>query len=162
MQAIKFRRLRRDELEEVRDQFVKFLSVNGIAAPDWQRMKEDDPERADGYILQFSQIVFAGVIERIEYLVDRKANDLRTYKAGPGKIEMRGLLLDGETTVDFTKTDLPPDELFARLKSENVKTKLYSAERKYRPSGRDQDLFVLLEQGALIDDGYLFETLAGL
>jgi len=162
MKESKFRRLRRNELEEVRDQFVKFLGVNGIDAQSWQKMKEDEPGRADGLILQFSQIVYAGVIEKVQYLVHRKPNDLRTYKTGPDKIEMRGIFLDGATTLDFTKNDLPPQEMFARIKAEGVTPKIYSAERAYHPSGRDQDIFLIMEEGALIDDGELFETLANL
>lgn len=160
MKETKFRRLRRDELEDVRDQFVKYLGLNGIDAGSWQKMKEEKPAQADGFILQFSQIVFSGVIGKIEYLVHRRAHDLRTYKTGPDKIEMRGILLDGPTSIDFTVTDLPPDEMFARIKADGVNPKLYSAERSYRPEGRDQDIFLIMEEGALIDDGALFKTLA--
>lgn len=162
MEETKFRRLRRDELEEVRDQFVKFLGVNGIDAISWQKMKEDQPGRADGLILQFSQIVYAGVIEKVAYLVHRKPNDLRTYRTGPDKIEMCGIFLDGESSLDFTKDNLPAAEMFARIRAEGVKPKIYSAERAYLPAGRDQDIFNIMEEGALIDDGELFETLAGL
>lgn len=162
MKETKFRRLRREELEEVQSQFVKFLAVNGVDAGSWQRMKENDPGRADGLILQFSQIVYAGVIEKIKYLVHRKPNDLRTYKTDADKIYMRGVLLDGETTIDFTTSELTPQEMFDRLKSENVSAKLYAAERAYLPIGRDQDIFTIMETGALIDQGELFETLAGL
>ncbi|MEO0734452.1 MAG: DUF6495 family protein [Bacteroidota bacterium] len=164
MKETKFRRLRRDELEEVRDQFVKFLGVNGIDAGSWQKMKAEEPSRADALILQFSQIVYSGVIEKIEYLVVRKAHDLRTYKTGPDKIEMRGILLDGETSIDFTATEgLSPQNIFDQLKVDGVSPKLYSAERAYLPIGRDQDIFTIMENdGALIDSGELFETLAGL
>ena len=43
MKETKFRRLRRDELEEVTGQFVKYLSVNGIDAGSWQKMKIKEP-----------------------------------------------------------------------------------------------------------------------
>lgn len=162
MKETKFRRLRRDELEEVTDQFVKFLAVNGIDAGSWQRIKEDDPARADALILQFSQIVYSGVIERVKYLVHRKPNDLRTYRTDADKIYMRGLYLDGETSVDLTKSDLAPAEMFARLKADGASPKIYSAERAYLPIGRDQDIFLIMEGGALIDDGEIFETLAAL
>lgn len=162
MKETKFRRLRRDELEEVTGQFVKYLSVNGIDAGSWQKMKVKEPSRADGFILQFSQIVFSGVIEKVEYLVHRRPHDLRTYKTGPDKIEMRGILLDGVTSIDFTKTDLPPQEMFDQMKADKVSPKIYKAERAYLPIGRDQDIFLIMEEGALIDSGELFETLAGL
>ncbi|NJC26519.1 DUF6495 family protein [Neolewinella antarctica] len=162
MQETKFRRLTLAELNDVRDQFVKFLAVNGIDVTTWQRIRNDEPGRADALILQFSQTVFAGVIERIEFLVDRKPNDLRTYKTEGDKIYMRGILLDGDTSVDFTKQDLTPQEMFDRLKTEGISPKLYAAERAYLPIGRDQDVFILMERGALIDDGELFRTLASL
>lgn len=162
MKKTQFRRLRRDELEEVRDQFVKFLGVNGVDAQSWQKMKEDEPGKADALILQFSQIVYAGVIEKVRYLIHRKPQDLRTYKTGPEKIEMRGIFLDGETSIDFTKQDLSPAEMFARIKAEGASPKIYSAERAYHPKGRDQDIFGIMEEGALIDEGELFETLADL
>lgn len=162
MKETKFRRLRRDELEEVTPQFVKFLSVNGIDAESWVKIKEDDPRRADGLILQFSQIVFSGVIDKIEYLVQRKPHDLRTYRTGPDKIEMRGLLISGTTSVDLTDSALPPREIFERLRADGATPKLYRAERTYLPIGRDQDIFLRMEEGALIDGGELFELLDAL
>ncbi len=162
MKETKFRRLRRDELEEVKSQFVKYLAVNGIDAKSWQDMKEKEPSRADGHILQFSQTVYSGVIEKVKYLIHRRPTDLRTYKTNAAKIYMRGVLLDGETSIDFTKMDLSPNDMFARLKTEKVIPKIYSAERDYIPVGRDQDIFTIMESGALIDDGELFETLASL
>ncbi|MFT4685263.1 MAG: hypothetical protein ACJA0J_000779 [Bdellovibrionota bacterium] len=162
MKETKFRRLRRDELEEVKSQFVKYLAVNGIDAKSWQDMKGKEPSRADGHILQFSQTVYSGVIEKVKYLIHRRPNDLRTYKTNADKIYMRGVLLDGETSIDFTKMDLSPNDMFARLKTEKVIPKIYSAERDYIPVGRDQDIFTIMESGALIDDGELFETLASL
>lgn len=163
MKKTKFRRLNRTELEEVKDQFVKFLGVNGIDAGSWQKMKEDEPGRADGLILQFSQIVYAGVIEKVTYLIHHKPNDLRTYKTGADKIEMRGIFLEGDSSIDFTQDQtLSPSEMFARIKAEGVRPKIYSAERVYHPDGRDQDIFNIMEEGALIDQGELFETLASL
>lgn len=163
MEKTKFRRLNREELEEVRDQFVKFLGVNGIDAGSWQKIKEDEPSRADQLILQFSQIVYAGVIEKVTYLIHRKPNDLRTYKTGPDKIEMRGIFLEGTSSIDFTKSqEMKPAEMFAKIKEEGVSPKIYSAERSYIPAGREQDIFNFMEEGALIDQGELFETLASL
>jgi len=162
MKENKFRRLRRDELEEVTPQFVKFLSVNGIDAGSWVKIKQDKPGRADALILQFSQIVFSGVIERVEYLVHRRPHDLRTYRTGPDKIEMRGLLLAGDTKVDLTDTSIGARELFEQLRVDGVKPKVYSAERAYLPIGRDQDIFLRMEEGALIDGPDLFELLDGI
>ncbi len=164
MKESKFRRLTLEELLPLQPQFVKFLSVHGIDASSWERMKTAEPNRAEGFILQFSQTIFAAVIAKVEYLIHTRPQDLRTYKTGPEKIEMRGVFLPEETDFDFTQEDLPPKELFERLKAAGVRPKLYAAERAYLPIGRDQDLFLLMEEGALITDGALFgvlEALAG-
>jgi cag pathogenicity island protein 24 len=163
MKETKFRRLRRDELEEVRDQFIKFLGVNGIDADSWQNMKVDEPQKADRLILQFSQIVFEGVIKRIEYLVQKRPRDLRTYRLHADKIEMRGILLEGETSLDLSNTEVTPQDMLITLRADGAKVKLFSGERAYNPSiGREQDIFLLMEAGALIDDGELFGILTSL
>lgn len=162
MKETKFRRLGREELEEVTPQFVRFLSLNGYDAGSWVKIKKNKPAQADGLILQFSQLVFSGVIERVEYLVQRKAHDLRTYRTGPDKIEMRGILISGGKTIDLTDTTIAPRDLFNRIKKEGAIPKLYRAERAYLPIGRDQDIFLRMEEGSLIDDGELFQLLDGL
>ena len=163
MKTTPYRRLRRDELEDVRDQFVKFLGVNGIDAATWQRLKVEEPTTADGLILQFSQLVFDGTLKRVEYLVQRRPNDLRTYKCGPDKIEMRGVLVSGETSLDLTDTETSPQDMLITLRSEGAQLRLYSAERSYQEVGREQDIYRIMEQeGALIDPSEFFETLAQL
>jgi hypothetical protein len=52
--------------------------------------------------------------------------------------------------------------MFAKIKAEGARPKIYSAERAYISEGREQDIFNIMEEGALIDQGELFETLAGL
>ncbi len=80
MKETKFRRLRRDELEEVKSQFVKYLAVNGIDAKSCQDMTDKEPSSADGHILQFSHTTYPGVIEKVEYLLPRRPTDYWTNK----------------------------------------------------------------------------------
>lgn len=158
----KFRRLSLAELKDVEAQFIKFLAVNGIDGPEWQRTKEDAPARADELLLQFSQTIFAGVIGKLDYLIQRMPGDIRTYHCLPHKIVMNGLLIDGETSLDLRQTELPAEEMLAKVKADGAKVKLYSGERAYRDNNRDQDIFLLMEQGALITDGSMFKLLEGL
>ena len=162
MTETKFRRLRRDELEEVRDQFVKFLGVNGIDAGSWQRMKEDEPARADALILQFSQLVFSGVLGRVEHLIERRPTEIRSYRAGADKLELRGVRVVGPCSLDLTRTDVSPQDMLITLRSEGAKLQLYSAERPYRAAGRERDLYELMEAGALIDPTAFFGVLSQL
>ena len=158
----KFRRLSLSELKEVEPQFIKFLAVHGIDGAEWQRIKEDVPGRADELLLQFSKTVFAGVIGKLDYLIQRTANDIRTYHCHSHKIVMNGLLIDGKTDLDLRKTDLSSQEMIAMVQASDAKVKLYSGERAYRNNDREQDIFLLMEQGALIADGSMFKLLEDL
>lgn len=160
--STKYRRLRRDELEEVRPQFVKFLAVNGIDGASWTKIKVDDLARTDALLLQFSQIVFQGVIDKVEYLLQRSKRDLRTYHCLPDKIIMNGMMIEGTTDLDLSREDISTEEMLHQMRVSGAAVKLYSGERKYRNDDRDQDIFLLMEQGALISDDHLFSTLEGL
>lgn len=158
----KFRRLSLTELKEVEPQFVRFLSVHGYDADSWEKMKIANPDGADALILQFSQTVFAGVIEKVEYLLHRRPRDLRAYRCLSDKIEMYGLLVEGETGLDLSDPNVSPTQMMELVKNDGATVKLFSGERAYREIGRDQDIFLLMEQGALISDNTLFSLLAGL
>ncbi|MEO0788407.1 MAG: DUF6495 family protein, partial [Bacteroidota bacterium] len=129
--------------------------------------------RANQLIQEFSQVVFGSTLERVEYLVERKSDDLRTYACGSDLIRMNGLRIEGQTSLDLTHTDIPPTEMLMRLKADGARAKLYSGERPYRPYPQTQngaasvpdrsfDLYRLMEGGARISDGELFTILEGL
>lgn len=157
----KFRRLRLDELQEVETQFVRFLATNGLDASAWQKLKEQQPGKADQIILQFSQLVFAGVIGRVEYLLDRRPKDIRAYHCLPDKIILRGLLIEGETTLDLSLIALSAQDMIQQIKQDGAQVKIFQAERPYRNQDREQDLFLLMEAGALIADETMFQLLEG-
>ncbi|MEM9837125.1 MAG: DUF6495 family protein, partial [Bacteroidota bacterium] len=137
-------------------------AVNGIDGPEWQKLKEQSPGRADGLLLQFSQMVFTGVIEKLTHLIQRSKRDIRTYHCLQDKIRMNGLLVEGVSDIDLTQTELPAEEMISMIRASGAQVKLYSGERPYREGDRAQDIFLLMEQGALIADASMFDLLEGL
>jgi hypothetical protein len=49
----KYRTLKRDELKILEKDFVQFLVTNGIMANDWELLKIEEPEKAEGLIEMF-------------------------------------------------------------------------------------------------------------
>lgn len=155
---MRYRRLRREELEELEPQFVRFLAAQGIPGGDWAKMKVTDEVRADLLIDQFSNMVFEDVIRRTKYAEQRTEKQLLTFRCGDEKLELRGLVIAGETSLDLRRED-PPAEMVAKLKMSDAKLKIISAERVYRPN-REVEVFSLLEKQAKISQGpELFELL---
>lgn len=158
---MKYRRLTLEELNELEKDFIQFLSANSIPAPDWEKIKEEEPEKANGLIDLFSDIIFDKTLEEIEYLEYKTPQDIKTFHCQKHKIVMNGLMVDGKSDIDFTQAQ-DPDEMSKLLSSSGARLKVYTAKKKYHPN-RKKELFKMMEGGALISrDGALFKTLESL
>ncbi len=54
----KYRSLSQEELKPLEEDFIKFLAANTVAAEDWDKIKKDDPKKAEGLVEIFSDIVW--------------------------------------------------------------------------------------------------------
>ncbi len=158
---MKYRRLAADELKELETEFIQFLSANTVTGPDWEALKKDRPERAEELIELFSDIVFEKVLEQVEYLEMSSPRDIRTFHCAKDLIRMNGIRAIGETSLDFTQVK-DPQAMMAEAKAGGTTLQAYSGEKAYDP-GRSEELFRMMQQGALISrDGHLFKTLEAL
>jgi len=158
---MKYRRLAKEELAELEQEFVRFLAANSVTADDWQKLKAAEPEKAEGLIDIFSDIVFEKTLSGAEYLEFKTPKDLKTFHFKKEKVTLNGLKVEGPSNLDFTQ-DVSPEQMLGQLKMSTAQLKLYTAEKEYRKE-REQEIFDLMERGALISrDGALFKTLESL
>lgn len=158
---MKYRRLTLEELAELEKDFIQFLSANGIPGPDWEKIKTEEPKKADGLIDLFSDIIFDKTLENIEYLEFKTPQDIKTFHCQKHKIVMNGLMVEGKSDIDFTQAQ-DPEEMSQLLSGSGARLKVYTAQKKYHPN-RKGELFNMMEGGALISrDGALFKTLESL
>ncbi|MDX1407770.1 MAG: DUF6495 family protein, partial [Saprospiraceae bacterium] len=113
----RFQRLTSEELQELKQEFIDFLSLQGITAGDWVRIKAESPERAEYCIEQFSDVVYGSVLMQIEYLEMRTPKKLYSYHCRKDDIHLIVLESDAPQT-DFTSADFiqrsitdPPGDL---------------------------------------------------
>jgi hypothetical protein len=155
---MKYRNLSIEELEEVKDDFVRFLASNQITAPDWERLKNSDPDKAATLIGLFSDMVFEQVLASATYLEYRTPYDLKTFQCLADKILMLGIMVEEGAGIDFSKNQ-DPAEMSALLQSSGASLKLYTAEKGYTGS-REEELFRMLEHGCLISrEGEMYKLL---
>lgn len=157
---MKYRRLSSDELKELEPQFIRFLASNSITADDWVTLKTANIEKANGLIDIFSDIVFEQTLEKIEYLEYKTPKDIKLFHCLEDKILMMGMMVDEQTTIDFTQNKTP-QEMMDILHKAEADLKIYSAEKPYKPN-RKAELFKMMENGCLIANGMLFKTLEDL
>ena len=67
---MKFRVLTTQELEPLKDDFIKFLSANTITGEDWVSIKKDKPEEAETLLAMFCDIVWEKSLEKINFLAN--------------------------------------------------------------------------------------------
>lgn len=158
---MKYRKLTIEELQELEKEFITFLSAQSITSDLWEEIKEKQADRAQQLIEQFSDIVFEKVISNIKYLEQKSKREIRLFHCLPEKIKMLGLVIHGETQIDFTQ-NMSPEQMMQQMQLSGAGLKMYQGERAYRKQ-REVELFELMEEGALISkDGALYKTLESL
>ncbi|MEM6379966.1 MAG: DUF6495 family protein [Bacteroidota bacterium] len=158
---MKYRKLNIAELQELETEFIRFLASNTVTGDDWQKLKTEQSEKAEGLIEIFSDIVFDKIIKDIKYLELKMPQDYRTFQCLEDKIIMLGIKTNGSSNLDFTKNESPA-QMMDQVQKSGAQLQLYSGQKAYQPN-REQELFKMMESGALISkDGAMYHTLEGL
>lgn len=156
---MKYRRLTMEELKDMENEFVRFLVSNGVTADDWEKIKVENPTKAEGLIEIFSDVVFDKVLEKVKYIEFRTPYDIKTFRCLENKIELLGLKVSGTSSLDFTKSQ-PLQNMLTYIKSApEGGVQMYSAEKAYKDNNPKKEIFSMLENGAFISEGEIFEAL---
>ncbi len=149
---MKFRRLSIEELELFQEEFIQFLIVNGIVASEWEQLKKENSAAVDIWIDQFSDIVLEKSLLKISYLEYREKNQLLFFKCADEEIELASIHSEELDLLTIKSDDLSSN--LNHLSGINLMFK----NKPYKPN-RAEEVFRMLQSGALITDGKLFETL---
>lgn len=150
---IKYRKLSSDELLSLEKEFVEYLILNGITAPDWEKIKSEDKEKAGQIIDLFSDVVFEGIMRKVKFLEIRTATEIKAVQCLPEKMVVVGMICDDKNA------DLSDPGFIARAATEPpAGLKVYTTELSYSED-REKELFEMTESGYIISDGALFKTL---
>ncbi|HKK38555.1 MAG TPA: DUF6495 family protein [Cryomorphaceae bacterium] len=142
---MKYRKLNIRELEDLREDFVHFLSANSITADDWVKIKKVDPDAAERMIEVFSDIVWEKVLSNIRYLRFVNPQALRVIHFGEEKAELIQLEIKDES---FNLSDQENIRSMAEgsLDLNRFDPEMTTGSKKYSID-RDREVFIHLEQG---------------
>lgn len=155
---MKYRLLTRDELEELKSEFVTFLVANGIPAGDWLKIKADEPEKARQLVEIFSDVVFDKILSNVHYLEHREKDIIRIFRFGEEKVTMNGIRVEGQSAIDFSRNQ-DAMALVQLFKLSAGKMKIFTAEKRYKKD-RLQEIFDLMQSGAqILKNDRLFHTI---
>lgn len=158
----KYRRLSKEELDQLEDNFIRFLAAQSITGTDWTRIKTVEPDRAEALLDQFSDVVIEKTLHNVEYLEYKEKQDIKTFHCQEEKIVMMGLIAEGQTDLDF-RSDADATQLMQKMRADGANLKVYTAEKAYKDNDRKAEIFRMIESGCLISrDGAMFKNLKAL
>ncbi|MCW3103975.1 MAG: hypothetical protein JWO09_2415 [Bacteroidetes bacterium] len=151
---MKYKRLNKEELEALQQDFVNFLAAAQITGPDWEKMKKEENHKANELIDVFSDMVYEKVLGKISYLEYRDAKTLNIFYFGEEMVQLTGLRVKETSSLDLTS----PDVISQWSSANNASVNIVRSEKRYEKE-RQLEIFELLQTGCMITDDKLFRLL---
>lgn len=148
---MKYARLTKEQLEEMHQEFINFLASQSITADEWQEIKANKPEIAEQEIDVFSDLVWEGVLNKVEYLEHYSPNQLYLFQITAATINLIAVKIENEAI------DIRTKEGYAWLQGNLLDdaVTIYTS-TKTLSDDRNKDIFALIQQGASITKGELY------
>ncbi len=150
---MKYTRLTKEQFLALENEFIRFLATQSIIGPEWESIKATKPEVAEAELDVFSDLIWEGVLAKVQYLENTNTAQCFLFRIGDIGMELIHLKIKEESK-DLTK----PEDL--AWVCNNLEHSLVSITRGQKKFGSDKnlDIFNLLQQGAQITEGEYFNV----
>jgi hypothetical protein len=143
---MKFRRLTKQELQDLEKEFIHFLVSNGIEASDWKKISDTDPEKVEHFVDLFSHIVFKKALKNIKFLEHKSPNSIKYFFCAEDKIVLACIQASEDSNLDFTHQKTMMKLGSGELEAADGEITIYKSEKPYQLS-REEEVFKLMEEG---------------
>lgn len=149
---MKYSRLSKEQFEELHQEFINFLATQSITAEEWTDIKANKPEIAEQELDVFSDLIWEGVLSKVEYLEHISLQQMHLFHCTDTQMRLIAL------KVKNTEVDLTTKEGYGwfqnNLLSDEVE--FFTAKKDYSED-KGVDKFKLIQEGANITKGQLFK-----
>ncbi|UJH91472.1 DUF6495 family protein [Antarcticibacterium sp. 1MA-6-2] len=148
---MKYTRLTKEQFEELHQEFINFLATQSITSSEWEELKKDKPQVAEEELDVFSDLIWEGVLDKVNYLEHFSPQQMFLFNITQVEIRLIAVKIDNEE-IDITSR-AGYQWLQKNLMDDSVN--LYTSS-KVLQEDRNKDIFALIQQGAVITKGDLF------
>ncbi|MEL0457593.1 DUF6495 family protein [Flavobacteriaceae bacterium SZ-1-7] len=148
---MKYRRLTKEQFEELHQEFINFLATQSITHDEWTNLKANKPELAETELDVFSDLIWEGVLNQAEYLEHFAPQHMYLFHLDEKSMHAIVINVKNEA-VDIT-TKEGYNWLRENLMDEQVE--FLQADKEYTED-ENLDKFKMIEQGAVITKGELY------
>jgi hypothetical protein len=154
---MKYKRLTKEQFEELHQEFSNFLATQSIDKKEWDEIKANKPDVAEQELDVFSDLIWEGVLTSAQFLEHFSKNHIFLFHCQE-KLVQSIVLKSLVPEIDFmTKAGLQwlSDNMF----TENVE--MHLGKKEYEEE-RNLAIFNLITQGAILSDGQLYIQINGI
>lgn len=151
---MKYTRLTKEQLEELHLDFAHFLAAQSIDVKEWSSLKEMRPQVAEEILDVFSDVVWEGVLEKVDYIETWNKNQVYLFYFGTAAadlIAIKGL----NPEIDF---NTPEGFEWLKENFDGDEVELYKASKPYSED-KNQDKFECIKHGGVITKGEFYNNL---
>jgi hypothetical protein len=148
---MKYKRLTKEQFEELHQEFATFLATQSIDRKEWDAIKTNTPEVAEQQLDVFSDLIWDNVLTNAQYLEHFSKNHIFLFHCQEKLIESM-VIKSMVTEVDFMAKEgmvWLSDNLFTETVEMHLGKKEYQEER-------NSAIFNLITEGAILSDGQLY------
>ncbi len=149
---MKYTRLTKEQLEELHPEFINFLATQSITGDEWDTIKKEKPKVAEEELDVFSDLIWEGVLSKVSYLENISDNQMHLFHLTDKEMKLISVKLMNPD-VDLT-TQVGFDWFKKNWQSDFVE---YLTASKAYTDDKNVDKFLLLQQGAVITKGELYQ-----
>ncbi|CAM3483665.1 DUF6495 domain-containing protein [Zobellia roscoffensis] len=149
---MKYTRLTKQQLEELHQEFINFLATQSITGDEWEEIKTNKPEVAEDEIDVFSDLVWEGVLAKVEYLENISEKQMHLFHLAEKEMKLISVkvmnpAIDLNTTIGFS---------WFKKNWQSDFVEYLTASKAYTED-KNLDKFQLIQQGAVITKGDLYQ-----
>ena len=144
---MKYHRLSQDQLISVYKQFIIFLSSKGIDKKYWDIIKQQENEKANLLIDQFSDIVWEKIINECEFFTYSSKDQLFLFNSKKETISV--IVLKCINKKINIQTNKGWNWILKNITDKDIS--IYQSSRNY-PEERNTYIYKYLKKGAIISD----------
>ena len=148
---MKYKRLTKEQFEELHQEFATFLATQSIDKKEWDEIKVKTPEVAEQELDVFSDLIWENVLTNAQYLEHFSKNHIFLFHCQENHIDSM-VIKSLVTDVDFLQKsgmEWLSDNLFTDT------VKMLTGKKGY-DGDRNTSIFNLIKEGAILSDGQLY------
>ena len=152
---MRFRRLTTEEFEKMTEEFTVFLASQGIDKDEWDQIKNEESEKAEGILDIFSDVIFEKALKSCRYLERISETEMHTYLFNADNAHMVSVRMTPGTGGNFLDGHMS-DTFMDLLKHQKIE--IWQGTKDFGEN-REDEMFEIIRGGAVMSRGELYRTL---